>query len=143
MRNIDLKRREMLIAAGAVAGAAALPIKASAQAPIVVKFSHVVAENTPKGQGALKFKELAEKALPGKVQPPLRDVADRRFSHQSGETVGEGAARETGDPRQRLGRPGRCGLAVDCRQRTPDLGIGQPPEPPGSRGPENIVEVPA
>jgi len=68
MRNIDLKRRDMLIAAGAVAGAAALPFQASAQAPIVVKFSHVVAENTPKGQGALKFKELAEKALPGKVQ---------------------------------------------------------------------------
>ena len=68
MRNIDLKRREMMIAAGAVAGAAALPFKASAQAPIVVKFSHVVAENTPKGQGAVKFKELAEKALPGKVQ---------------------------------------------------------------------------
>jgi C4-dicarboxylate-binding protein DctP len=28
----------------------------------------VVAEHTPKGQGALKFKELAEKKLPGKVQ---------------------------------------------------------------------------
>ncbi len=41
---------------------------AQAQSPIVVKFSHVVAENTPKGQGALKFKELAEKKLPGKVQ---------------------------------------------------------------------------
>ncbi|MEO7152525.1 MAG: DctP family TRAP transporter solute-binding subunit, partial [Burkholderiaceae bacterium] len=40
----------------------------SAQAqPIVVKFSHVVAEQTPKGQGALKFKEVAEKLLPGKV----------------------------------------------------------------------------
>jgi C4-dicarboxylate-binding protein DctP len=37
-------------------------------APIVVKFSHVVAEKTPKGQGALKFKELAEKKLPGKVE---------------------------------------------------------------------------
>ncbi len=36
--------------------------------PVVIKFSHVVAENTPKGQGALKFKELAEKKLPGKVQ---------------------------------------------------------------------------
>ncbi len=68
MRNIDLKRREMMIAAGAVAGVAALPLKASAQAPIVVKFSHVVAEKTPKGQGALKFKELAEKKLPGKVE---------------------------------------------------------------------------
>ncbi|HSS66038.1 MAG TPA: TRAP transporter substrate-binding protein [Gammaproteobacteria bacterium] len=37
-------------------------------APIVVKFSHVVAEATPKGQGALKFKEEAEKLLPGKVE---------------------------------------------------------------------------
>ncbi len=37
-------------------------------APIVIKFSHVVAEKTPKGQGALKFKELAEAALPGEVE---------------------------------------------------------------------------
>jgi len=61
-------RRNVLLAAGAVATALALPFAANAQAPIVVKFSHVVAENTPKGQGALKFKELAEKKLPGKVQ---------------------------------------------------------------------------
>ncbi|MCO5118989.1 MAG: TRAP transporter substrate-binding protein [Burkholderiaceae bacterium] len=52
-----------------LAGAAALSfsLPAFAQAPIVVKFSHVVAESTPKGQGALKFKEVAEKLLPGKV----------------------------------------------------------------------------
>ncbi len=36
-------------------------------APIVIKFSHVVAEKTPKGQMALKFKELVEQRLPGKV----------------------------------------------------------------------------
>jgi len=41
---------------------------ASAQTPIVIKLSHVVAENTPKGLASLKFKELAEKKLPGKVQ---------------------------------------------------------------------------
>jgi C4-dicarboxylate-binding protein DctP len=58
----------VLIAAGIAAGAMALPGAASAQSPIVIKFSHVVAEKTPKGQGALKFKELAEKKLPGKVQ---------------------------------------------------------------------------
>ena len=40
----------------------------SAAAPLVIKYSHVVAEQTPKGQAALKFKELAEKALPGKVE---------------------------------------------------------------------------
>src|SRR3954471_13707118 len=58
-------RREFL----AVAVAAALPFApAFAQSPIVIKFSHVVAENTPKGKGALKFKELAEKATNGKVK---------------------------------------------------------------------------
>ena len=36
--------------------------------PIVIKYSHVVADQTPKGQAALKFKELAEKKLPGKVE---------------------------------------------------------------------------
>ena len=47
----------------------ALAIASLAQAaPIIVKVSHVVAEKTPKGQAALKFKELAEKALPGKVE---------------------------------------------------------------------------
>ena len=53
-----------------VAGAVALSFATSAlaQAPLVIKFSHVVAEATPKGQGALKFKEAAEKLLPGKVQ---------------------------------------------------------------------------
>ena len=35
---------------------------------IVIKFSHVVAENTPKGQMANKFKELVEQRLPGKVK---------------------------------------------------------------------------
>ncbi|MEO6895847.1 MAG: C4-dicarboxylate ABC transporter, partial [Caldimonas sp.] len=50
------------------AGAFALTLAAgAAQAQIVVKFSHVVADATPKGQAALKFKELAEKKLPGKV----------------------------------------------------------------------------
>jgi C4-dicarboxylate-binding protein DctP len=48
---------------------AAIPLApAFAQSPIVIKFSHVVAENTPKGKGALKFKELAEKATGGRVK---------------------------------------------------------------------------
>ncbi|MDI1271448.1 MAG: TRAP transporter substrate-binding protein [Polaromonas sp.] len=67
MKTIHRLRRTLLATALA-AGALALPFAASAQAPIVIKFSHVVAEQTPKGQGALKFKELAEKKLPGKVQ---------------------------------------------------------------------------
>src|SRR5438270_114550 len=45
----------------------ALSGPASAQSPIVIKFSHVVAPDTPKGKGSLKFKELAEKYTSGKV----------------------------------------------------------------------------
>jgi len=41
---------------------------ATAAEPIVIKFSHVVGEQTPKGQGALMFKKLAEERLPGRVR---------------------------------------------------------------------------
>ena len=47
--------------------AAPAPI-AKAPTPIIVKLSHVVAESTPKGQAALKFKELAEKRLAGRIE---------------------------------------------------------------------------
>ena len=36
--------------------------------PIVIKFSHVVADDTPKGKGATKFKELAEQYTKGAVK---------------------------------------------------------------------------
>jgi len=39
-----------------------------AQSPIVIKFSHVVAKDTPKGKAAEKFKELAEAATKGRVK---------------------------------------------------------------------------
>ena len=35
----------------------ALAAPALAQSPIVIKFSHVVAPNTPKGKGSLKFQD--------------------------------------------------------------------------------------
>jgi C4-dicarboxylate-binding protein DctP len=37
-------------------------------APIVIKFSHVVTENTPKGKGALLFKQLVEERLGDQVE---------------------------------------------------------------------------
>ncbi len=63
-------RRHALAMVGLMAGALAMPMLATAQTPtpIVIKFSHVVADQTPKGQGALKFKQLAEKKFPGRVQ---------------------------------------------------------------------------
>ncbi len=41
---------------------------ANAADPTVIKFSHVVAENTPKGQAANKFKEIVDQRLGGKVK---------------------------------------------------------------------------
>jgi C4-dicarboxylate-binding protein DctP len=51
-----------------LASAALALLTGIAHAETVIKFSHVVAENTPKGQGALLFKKLAEERLPGKVK---------------------------------------------------------------------------
>ncbi|MFL6817730.1 MAG: DctP family TRAP transporter solute-binding subunit [Bradyrhizobium sp.] len=59
--------RKLMFAAVAAAIFLA-PIAAMAQSPIIIKFSHVVANDTPKGKGALKFKELAEKYTDGKVR---------------------------------------------------------------------------
>jgi C4-dicarboxylate-binding protein DctP len=59
--------RKLMWAAAAIA-ALALAGGASAQSPIVIKFSHVVASDTPKGKAAEKFKELAEKYGAGKVK---------------------------------------------------------------------------
>jgi C4-dicarboxylate-binding protein DctP len=59
--------RKLILAAAAIA-ALALAGGASAQSPIVIKFSHVVASDTPKGKAAEKFKELAEKYADGKVK---------------------------------------------------------------------------
>lgn len=46
---------------------------ASAQAtsPIIIKFSHVAAVDTPKGQGAERFKKLAEERTKGRVRVDL------------------------------------------------------------------------
>ena len=57
-----------LILAGVAAVVMMAPATALADDTIVIKFSHVVANDTPKGKGALKFKELAEKYTNGKVK---------------------------------------------------------------------------
>ena len=55
------------VLAAVVTLALALPISAQA-APIIIKFSHVVATDTPKGEAANYFKKLAEERTKGKVK---------------------------------------------------------------------------
>jgi len=57
-----------VVAALALVAGASFALNASAQAPIVIKFSHVVATDTPKGRAAERFKDLAEKMTKGRVK---------------------------------------------------------------------------
>jgi C4-dicarboxylate-binding protein DctP len=65
-----LDRRTTVKALAALTLALSLSVSAGAALAqeTVIKFSHVVAPDTPKGKGADKFKELAEKYTAGKVK---------------------------------------------------------------------------
>ena len=63
-----MNHRHFLRSLLAVAAAAALAAPVWAQAPIVIKFSHVVANDTPKGHAAEYFKKKAEELTKGRVK---------------------------------------------------------------------------
>ena len=58
--------KSIFVCAAVAALAVASP--AAAQQPIVIKFSHVAAPDTPKGQAANEFKRLAEERTQGRVR---------------------------------------------------------------------------
>lgn len=62
-----LTRRSLAALAGATALALSFAGAATAQDKIIIKFSHVVAPDTPKGKAAAKFEELAEAYTNGAV----------------------------------------------------------------------------
>jgi len=59
--------RRTLVAGACLAAAAPFAL-AQIAAPVVIKFSHVVAPDTPKGKGAERFKHLAEERSKGRVK---------------------------------------------------------------------------
>ncbi len=65
-----MRRTTLKVMAGALVSALALTATAFAQQPnpIIIKFSHVVAADTPKGKGAEHFKQLADKYTKGRVK---------------------------------------------------------------------------
>ncbi|WP_028239084.1 TRAP transporter substrate-binding protein [Stutzerimonas azotifigens] len=65
MARFPFRRAVRLLAGSAVLGL--LSAQAFAD-PILIKFSHITADSTPKGQGALMFEKLVEERLPGKVE---------------------------------------------------------------------------
>src|SRR5580692_901706 len=67
--KFEVTRRAALRTAAGLAGA--LPVlglgKSAFADPLIIKFSHVVSPDAPKGKAALLFKQLAEKYTDGKV----------------------------------------------------------------------------
>ena len=66
--NAGTTRRWMVALVVALGGALAIAGSAQAQAPIVIKFSHVVANDTPKGKASEFFAKRAAELTKGKVK---------------------------------------------------------------------------
>src|SRR3954462_10995293 len=84
----------------------ALAEPALAQSPIVIKFSHVVAPNTPKGKGSLKFQELAEKYTNGKVKVEVYPNSQLYKDNEELQALQLGSAPTLGPSPPKLGPPG-------------------------------------
>jgi len=57
-----------LLAVSALVTVFSAQAESEASAPILIKFSHITADSTPKGQGALMFQKLVEERLPDQVK---------------------------------------------------------------------------
>ncbi len=57
-----------LLAVSALVGAFSAQAESQPSAPILIKFSHITADSTPKGQGALMFQKLVAERLPDQVK---------------------------------------------------------------------------
>ena len=66
--NVTFHHRRHVVAAAAAAVAIAAMPAAFAQAPLVIKFSHVVAQDTPKGKASELFAKRAGELTKGKVK---------------------------------------------------------------------------
>jgi C4-dicarboxylate-binding protein DctP len=58
-------------------------VSLSYSAPLLIRFSHVVAENTPKGIGAQMFKDLVESRLKGRVAVEIYPASEKFTDEQA------------------------------------------------------------
>ncbi|MET0917237.1 MAG: TRAP transporter substrate-binding protein [Burkholderiales bacterium] len=79
------------VAAGFAAAGLLIAAPANAQQTIVIKFSHVVAADTPKGKGADYFKKLAEERTKGKVKVEVYPNSERYSDTEELEALRRGS----------------------------------------------------
>lgn len=63
-----MARLTRLLAVSALVTVFGAQAESQPSAPILIKFSHITADSTPKGQGALMFQKLVEERLPDQVK---------------------------------------------------------------------------
>jgi len=95
-------RRALLVATCPVALAGG----ANAQAPIVIKFSHVVAPDTPKGKGAQRFKQLAEERSQGRVTVEIYPTSQLYKDKEELEALQLGSVQMLAPSLAKFGPPG-------------------------------------
>src|ERR1700753_3742850 len=113
--------RKLMLAAVSVA-ALALIGPAAAQSPIVLKFSHVVAADTPKGKAADKFAELAAKYTNGRVKVEVYPNSTLYKDKEELEALQLGAVQMLAPSNSNFGPIGLRAVRVsDLRYTLPDL----------------------
>src|SRR5258708_22749403 len=103
---MTLSRRQFGTAAAGAALAMAYGKPGWAQAPIVIKYSHVVANDTPKGKGSLRFKELAEKYTGGKAKIEVYPNSSLYKDKEEIEALQLGAVQKLGPSTAKIAPPG-------------------------------------
>ena len=94
-----MKLREFFALAACIAIACTGTV--AAQQPIVIKFSHVVALDTPKGKGAEYFKKLAEERTKGRVKVEIGVAKGKRAADKRDAIAEKDAKREMDRARRR------------------------------------------
>ncbi len=105
-------KRRTLIAAAVSAAFVLAGGTAFAQQPIVIKFSHVVAVDTPKGKAADYFKKLAEERNKGKVKVEVYPNSQLYKDNEELEALQLGAVQMLAPSLAKFGPLGVCEFEV-------------------------------
>ena len=100
----------------AFAATVAMLTGALAQQPIVIKFSHVVAVDTPKGKGADYFKKLADERTKGRVKIEVYPNSQLFKDGEEMEALQLGSVQMLAPSLAKFGPLGEIGRA-SCRER--------------------------
>ncbi len=102
--------RSVWVIAGVLACLATAP--ARAEDPIIIKFSHVVALDTPKGKAAEKFKQLAEERTHGRVKIEIYPNSQLYKDKEELEALQLGAVQMLAPSVSKSPRSRRCGASA-------------------------------